>query len=114
MFANVVIEGKDLGKHPVIPENAVLRGGRKDIVIIALGDGKFKPQEVTLGGYSDGYYQVLDGLTEGSKIVTSAQFLIDSESNLRAAVSQFKGCKKNQNQRLEKKGHGSADKINRN
>ncbi|MBU2444228.1 MAG: efflux RND transporter periplasmic adaptor subunit [Bacteroidetes bacterium] len=90
MFANVVIEGKDLGVYPVIPENAVLRGGRKDVVIIALGDGKFKPQEITLGGYSDGYYQVLDGLTKGSEIVTSAQFLIDSESNLRAAVSQFK------------------------
>lgn len=90
MFANVVIEGEDLGVYPVIPENAVLRGGRKDVVIIALGDGKFKPQEITLGGYSDGYYQVLDGLTKGSEIVTSAQFLIDSESNLRAAVSQFK------------------------
>ncbi|HCY75095.1 MAG TPA: efflux RND transporter periplasmic adaptor subunit [Ignavibacteriales bacterium] len=91
MFANVIIEGKDLGVKPVIPENAVLRGGRKDIVIIALAEGKFKPQEVILGGYSDGYYQVLNGLSEGTRIVTSAQFLIDSESNLRAAVSQFKG-----------------------
>jgi Cu(I)/Ag(I) efflux system membrane fusion protein/cobalt-zinc-cadmium efflux system membrane fusion protein len=90
MFANVVIEGKNLGSHPIIPENAVLRGGRKNMVIIALGDGKFKPQEVTLGGYADGYYQVLDGLSEGTEIVTSAQFLIDSESNLRVAVSQFK------------------------
>ena len=91
MFANVVVKGKDLGVKPVIPENAVIRSGRKDIIILALGEGKFKPQEITLGGYSDGYYQVLDGLTEGSRIVTSAQFLIDSESNLRAAVSQFKG-----------------------
>lgn len=91
MFANVVIKGKDLGIKPVIPENAVIRSGRKDIIILALGEGKFKPQEVTLGGYSDGYYQVLEGLSEGNVIVTSAQFLIDSESNLRAAVSQFKG-----------------------
>jgi Cu(I)/Ag(I) efflux system membrane fusion protein/cobalt-zinc-cadmium efflux system membrane fusion protein len=91
MFANVVIKGKDLGVKPVIPENAVIRSGRKDIIILALGEGKFKPQEITLGNYSDGYYQVISGLSEGSKIVTSAQFLIDSESNLRAAVSQFKG-----------------------
>lgn len=90
MFANVVIKGKVLGVKPVIPENAVIRSGRKDIIILALGEGKFKPQEITLGGYSDGYYQVLNGLTEGNEIVTSAQFLIDSESNLRAAVSQFK------------------------
>lgn len=94
MFANVVIKGKELGVKPVIPENAVIRSGRKDIIILALGEGKFKPQEITLGDYSDGYYQVIRGLSEGSKIVTSAQFLIDSESNLRAAVSQFKGADK--------------------
>lgn len=89
MFANVVIEGPALKSSPVIPENAVIRSGKMDIVIVDLGDGKFKPQQVTLGIYSDGYYQVLDGLSEGNKIVTSAQFLIDSESNLKAAVSQF-------------------------
>jgi Cu(I)/Ag(I) efflux system membrane fusion protein len=89
MFANITIKGKDLGKMPVIPENAIIRSGMKNVVIISLGDGKFKPQEVKLGGYSDGYYQVLSGLTEGNTIVTSAQFLIDSESNLKAAINQF-------------------------
>jgi Cu(I)/Ag(I) efflux system membrane fusion protein len=89
MFANVIIEGEDLGLHPLVPENAVLRGGTKDVVIIALGDGKFKPVDVELGNYANGYYQVLSGITKGNKIVTSAQFLIDSESNLRAAISQF-------------------------
>ncbi len=89
MFANVVIEGPPLKPEPVVPENAVIRSGKSDIVILDLGDGKFKPQQVTLGIYSDGYYQVLSGLSEGNKIVTSAQFLIDSESNLKAAVSQF-------------------------
>lgn len=89
MFANVVIEGPSLKPTPVIPENAVIRSGKMDIVIVYLGDGKFKPQQVNLGIYSDGYYQVLNGLSEGNKIVTSAQFLIDSESNLKAAVSQF-------------------------
>jgi hypothetical protein len=89
MFANVVIEGPELKLTPVVPENAVIRSGKMDLVILDLGNGKFKPQQVTLGIYSDGYYQVLSGLSEGNKIVTSAQFLIDSESNLRAAVSQF-------------------------
>lgn len=92
MFANVVIKGIDLGRKPVIPENAIIRSGLKNIVILALGNGKFKPQEVKLGGYADGYYQVLDGLSEGNTIVTSAQFLIDSESNLKAAVSQFQSA----------------------
>jgi Cu(I)/Ag(I) efflux system membrane fusion protein/cobalt-zinc-cadmium efflux system membrane fusion protein len=90
MFANVIISGKAFGVNPVVPENAVLRGGRKDLVILALGNGKFKPQEITLGEYSDGYYQVLSGLSAGSVVVTSAQFLIDSESNLKAAVNLYK------------------------
>lgn len=89
MFANIVISGKKLGNNPVIPEQAVLRTGQKDVVILALGGGKFKPVEVKLGGYSDGYYEVLNGIMAGDKIVTSAQFLIDSESNLRAAFTQF-------------------------
>ncbi len=89
MFANVEISGKDFGPSPVVPENAVIRSGARDIVILSLGDGRFKPQPVTLGGYSNGYYQVVKGLTEGSRIVTSAQFLIDSESNLKSAIGMM-------------------------
>ncbi len=89
MFANVEITGKAMGIHPIIPESAVIRSGLRNLVIISLGNGEFKPQNVTLGGYADGYYQVLEGLTAGTNIVTSAQFLIDSESNLKAAVQQF-------------------------
>jgi len=94
MFANIVIKGKSLGNYPVVPEQAVIRSGQKNIVILALGDGRFKPMEVTLGDYSDGYYQILKGLSAGETIVTSAQFLIDSESNLQAAVSQFRSASK--------------------
>jgi hypothetical protein len=89
MYAQVEIYGENLGTHPVVPENAVIRSGARDIVILSLGDGKFKPADVELGNYADGYYQVLKGLNEGNKIVTSTQFLIDSESNLRAAINQF-------------------------
>ncbi len=94
MFANIVINGKNLGSYPVIPEQAVLRTGQKDIVILALGEGKFKPVDVKLGDYAEGQYQVLEGLSAGDTIVTSAQFLIDSESNLKAALSQFTGSSK--------------------
>ncbi|MFZ0455367.1 MAG: efflux RND transporter periplasmic adaptor subunit [Ignavibacteriaceae bacterium] len=89
MFANIVISGRSLGNYPVVPEQAVIRSGQKNIVILAMGNGRFKPVEVTLGDNSEGYYQVLKGLSAGDNIVTSAQFLIDSESNLQAAVSQF-------------------------
>jgi Cu(I)/Ag(I) efflux system membrane fusion protein/cobalt-zinc-cadmium efflux system membrane fusion protein len=89
MFANIVINGRNLGNHPVVPEQAVIRSGQKNIIILVLGSGKFKPVEVKLGDYSNGYYQVLDGVMAGDNIVTSSQFLIDSESSLRAAFTQF-------------------------
>lgn len=89
MFASVKIYGKKSGKQIVIPENAVIRSGENNIVIVALGEGKFKPQHISLGGYADGFVQVIQGLTKGLHIVTSAQFLIDSESNLREAISKF-------------------------
>ncbi|MCH7963519.1 MAG: efflux RND transporter periplasmic adaptor subunit [Bacteroidetes bacterium] len=89
MFATIKIKGEDLGNYPVVPEDAIIRSGQNNIIILALGEGKFRPVDVKLGNYADGYYQVLDGLTDGNKIVTSAQFLIDSESNLRAALTKF-------------------------
>ncbi len=89
MYAAVDIKGRNLGTYPLVPEQAILRSGRQNTVIIALGGGKFKPAQIELGAYSNGYYQVLSGLQAGTKIVTSAQFLIDSESNLRAALSGF-------------------------
>ena len=89
MYANVEIEGKSLGALPVISESSVIRSGERNIVIQSLGNGKFKPVEIQLGGYSDGLYQVLKGLKTGDKIVASAQFMIDSESSLKAAVNMF-------------------------
>ncbi len=93
MFASVDIQGKDLGNYPLVPEQAILRSGRKNTVIIALGEGKFKPVEVELGNYANGYYQVLSGLSVNTTIVTSAEFMIDSESNLNASLSMFSDAK---------------------
>ncbi len=72
-----------------MPSEAVLRTGQRDLVIVALGDGRFAPREVVLGPRADGSVQVLEGLVDGDEVVTSAQFLIDSESNLREAISKL-------------------------
>jgi RND family efflux transporter MFP subunit len=77
----------------VVPAQAVIRSGERDVVVIALGKGRFAPREVTLGAQSDGLIQVLDGLDGTERVVTSAQFLIDSESNLRAAVEKMIAAK---------------------
>jgi len=89
MFAKVDIKGESTGSYVLVPEQAILRSGKQNTVIVALGEGKFKPVEVVLGAYSNGYYQVLKGIPDNTRIVTSAQFLIDSESNLRASLSLF-------------------------
>lgn len=89
MFGNVIIRGKETGEVPTIPETAVIRSGKRNIVILSLGDGKFKPVEIKLGLYADGIYQVLTGLKVNDPIVTSGQFMIDSESSLRSAVKLF-------------------------
>jgi Cu(I)/Ag(I) efflux system membrane fusion protein len=73
----------------VVPAQAVIRTGDRDLVVVALGEGRFVPREVTLGAESDGWVEIAAGLADGERIATSAQFLIDSESNLRAAVSSL-------------------------
>jgi Cu(I)/Ag(I) efflux system membrane fusion protein/cobalt-zinc-cadmium efflux system membrane fusion protein len=89
MYATVTFAPVVARDAVVVPAQAVIRSGERDVVVIALGQGRFAPREVTLGAQSDGLLQVLAGLDGSERVVTSAQFLIDSESNLRAAVEQM-------------------------
>jgi multidrug efflux pump subunit AcrA (membrane-fusion protein) len=72
-----------------VPESAVIHSGERNMVLLDRGNGKFTPREVTLGTLAKGYYQVLSGVAAGEWVVTSANFLIDSESNLRTAVAKM-------------------------
>ena len=91
MYANVNIQSLVSRDALVVPGQAVIRSGERDIVVVALGEGRFQSRQVKLGVEANGSYQVLEGLRPGDEIVTSAQFLIDSESNLKAAVSSMGG-----------------------
>jgi RND family efflux transporter MFP subunit len=91
MFATVQIASLVAVDAVVVPDQAVIRSGERNIAVIALGGGYFDPREVKLGVTADGYVQILDGVKEGEKIVVSSQFLIDSESNLKAAIGQMSG-----------------------
>lgn len=90
MFANVQIE-VDLGQRLAVPEGAILDSGSRQIAFVALGKGHFEPREVTLGPKVGGEYVVLKGLKEGERVVTSATFLIDSESQLKSAIGGMGG-----------------------
>ena len=87
MYANIVIKAAERKNSIVIPKESVIHSGERDIVFISYGKGKFEPREVTLGVSGEGgYYEVLDGLTGNEMVVTSGQFMLDSESSLREAV----------------------------
>jgi Cu(I)/Ag(I) efflux system membrane fusion protein len=91
MFAQVKIESPVTHQAVVVPTSAVLDTGLKQHVFIALGQGRFEPREVKLGVYGDdnNYREVLSGLQGGEEVVTSAQFLLDSESRFREAVQMM-------------------------
>ncbi|WP_269519113.1 efflux RND transporter periplasmic adaptor subunit [Alteromonas sp. BMJM2] len=81
MFANVTIHTRKAKPILVVPEEAVIRTGKQNRVVLALGDGKFKSVSVNIGRVSQDSIEILNGLNEGDRVVTSAQFLLDSESS---------------------------------
>jgi len=80
-----------VGKGLALPEEALIDTGQRKIVFVAMGEGRFQPREVQIGGKFDAFYQVLSGLSENDAVVTSAQFLLDSESRLKAAGGGMAG-----------------------
>jgi len=104
MFANVTIETETLEDVLAVPEEAVIRSGRRSLAIVALGEGRFAPREVALGiDTGDGWVEVQKGLTEEDRVVTSGQFLIDSESKLREVVQKMLGAQSTREGELQ--GH---------
>lgn len=89
MYATVRFHPAVARRALAVPSVAVLRTGERNLVILALGEGHFSPREIELGSEGDGSVEVLSGLKEGDQVVTSAQFLIDSESNLREAIQKM-------------------------
>jgi len=86
MYANVELK-VPLGEKLAVPEEAVLDSGTRQVVFRVLEDGYFQPRDVKLGMKVDDWYEVLSGLEEGDEIVVSGNFMIDSESRLKAALS---------------------------
>ena len=90
MYGQVEI-GADAGAIQVVavPDSAVIDGGATQTVLIEKGEGRYQPRKVKLGRHGDGYVEVMEGVTAGEKVVAGANFLIDAESNLRAALRSF-------------------------
>jgi Cu(I)/Ag(I) efflux system membrane fusion protein len=92
MYATVDIgsgPSAGVGTMLAVPESAIIDSGSRQVILVVKGAGRFEPRVVHLGARGDGYAQILSGLKQGEEIVTSANFLIDAESNLRAALQSF-------------------------
>lgn len=86
MYANVEVRLPAAAGVVKVPEEAVLHSGEKSVVIVEKVKGLFEPREVELGALGDGYREIRKGIHSGETVVTSSQFLIDSESNLKEAI----------------------------
>jgi Cu(I)/Ag(I) efflux system membrane fusion protein len=90
MFADVEIDA-GAGEAPrlSVPISAVIDSGSRQVVLVDKGDGRFEPRAVKLGVWGEGFVEILNGLSQGENVVVSANFLIDAESNLKAALAGF-------------------------
>lgn len=89
MYVDADIDTADGAPVLAIQDSSVLDTGTRQAVLVDKGDGRFEPREVKLGRRGGGYIEVRDGLADGEAVVTSANFLIDAESNLKAALKGF-------------------------
>ena len=99
MFAQVELPVGERSPVLTVPETAVIDSGTRRIVLVQASEGRFEPREVKLGARSENYVQVLQGVRDGEQVVVAANFLIDAESNLKAAIGGFGGGHS---------GHGAA------
>jgi membrane fusion protein, copper/silver efflux system len=92
MYSDVEIDA-GAGEPPrlSVPTSAVIDSGARQVVLIDRGEGRFEPRAIKLGVRGEGFVEVLDGLREGEHVVVAANFLIDAESNLKAALAGFSG-----------------------
>ena len=89
MFANVDIQADKQVDALVVPAEAVVRTGTREQVFIQRAPGRFEPRQVTVGVSANGQTQIVNGLNEGEAVVTSSQFLLDSESKLKEATAKM-------------------------
>jgi Cu(I)/Ag(I) efflux system membrane fusion protein len=89
MFARITIFGSETSPVIHVAREALIRGGTADRVVVALGEGRFRTQPVDVGIESGDRVEIRSGLSEGDLVVTSGQFLIDSESNIESALARM-------------------------
>ncbi|HDL19324.1 MAG TPA: efflux RND transporter periplasmic adaptor subunit [Bacteroidetes bacterium] len=112
MYTNVKLHSAVIPDALVIPSEAVIRSGTRNLVFVTREQGKFEPREIRLGVEGGhGEVEVLNGLLEGEEIVTSAQFMLDSESRLQEAIQKMLEEKKKDKQQVVQRKNAEQSKM---
>jgi Cu(I)/Ag(I) efflux system membrane fusion protein len=113
MYAQIELAATGAGKVVAVPSSAVIDSGVRRVVIVQLAEGKFEPREVELGARSDDWVEIRSGVKEGESVVVAANFLIDAESNLRAALGGLAAGKGQEGGKsLTHQAVGTLDQLN--
>ncbi|MCM8614081.1 efflux RND transporter periplasmic adaptor subunit [Accumulibacter sp.] len=89
MYSSVELAAGGRGRVLAVPAAAVIDSGSRRVVLVQSGEGRFEPRDVELGARGDDYVEIVKGVKDGERVVVGGNFLIDSESNLRAALAGF-------------------------
>jgi Cu(I)/Ag(I) efflux system membrane fusion protein/cobalt-zinc-cadmium efflux system membrane fusion protein len=112
MYADVVIESELSGERILIPEEAVIRSGKREIVFVDMGEGKYAPREITAGVSGEGeVVEVKKGLLAGEIIVVSGQFMLDSESKTQEAIQKMIKAKMTVTPETESAAHPATETV---
>ena len=114
MFADVQLSVESRGNAVTVPVSAVIDSGTRRVVLVQAGEGRFEPREVKLGARGNDYVEILEGVKEGEDVVVAANFLIDAESNLKAAIGSFAAPQAHEAPKAGGAGHkadGTIDEI---
>jgi Cu(I)/Ag(I) efflux system membrane fusion protein/cobalt-zinc-cadmium efflux system membrane fusion protein len=110
MYANIDIQAPTIRDAVVIPTEAVIRSGARNVVFVARGEGRFEPRQVMLGEEGDnGKIRVVSGLLGNEEVVTSAQFLLDSESRLQEVIQKLLAEKQQKTQKMDMKDKATEE-----
>lgn len=109
MFAEVELSAAGRGKVLTVPTSAVIHTGTRHVVIVQTGEGRFEPRDIKAGAESDDYVEVREGVKEGESVVVAANFLIDAESNLKAALGGLAAAPEAKS--VSHQGEGTLDAI---
>ena len=111
MFAQVELPISAKGVVVTVPLSAVIDSGTRQVVLVQQGEGRFAPREVKLGTRSETHAEILDGIKDGEQVVVAANFLIDAESNLKAALGGLGTVKASTSATVGHKASGRIDDI---